>query len=267
MSTGNVVRAKSSVSIKSVAVPAEHGGWGFLSEPLLLGLLIAPSLPGIGLVLMMAAVFLLHQPLKIVVKDRRKGRVYERTRLAQQFLVIYGVSGLVGFGITWVSASNPLWIIPLLTAAPFAALQLAYELRNDGRNLVSEIVGALVLAASAPALLLAAGHLPLLAVLAWGALALRIIPAILYVRARIRLIHGKPIRRQLIIAAHLAAVVIGLFLWASGLANAAILLATGALLARAIYGLYFSPSVAAKVVGFQEVFWGMAYMVMCAVAL
>lgn len=101
MRTGKVVRAKSSISIKSVAVPAEHGGWGFLSEPLLLGVLIAPSLPGIGLVLMMAAAFLLHQPLKIVVKDRRKGRVYERTRLAQRFLVIYSVIGVAGFGIVW----------------------------------------------------------------------------------------------------------------------------------------------------------------------
>lgn len=267
MSTGNVLRAKSSVSIKSIAVPAEHGGWGFLSEPLLFGLLIAPSLTGVGLVLMMVAVFLLHQPLKIVVKDRRKGRVYERTRLAQRFLVIYGVIGAVGVGMAWVSAPNPLWIIPLLTAAPFAALQLAYELRNDGRNLTSEIVGALVLAASAPAMLLAADHTPLLAALAWGILTMRIIPAILYVRARLRLIHGKPIRSQNTIILHLAVMGISLLLWMSGLTDAAIMLATGVLLVRAIYGLYFSPPVAAKVIGFQEVFFGLTYTVVCAFAL
>lgn len=66
MSAANAVRAKSTVSIKTVAIPAEHGGWGFLCEPLILGLLIAPSLAGIGIVLMMAAAFLLHQPFKIV---------------------------------------------------------------------------------------------------------------------------------------------------------------------------------------------------------
>lgn len=267
MSTTNTERAKSSVSIRSVAIPAEHGGWGFLCEPLILGLLMAPSLPGIGLVLMMAAVFLVHQPLKMVVKDRSKGRVYERTRLAQQFLIIYGVIGAVGFGIAWLSAPSLVWIIPLLTAAPFAALQLTYELRNDGRKVTSEIVGALVLAASAPALLLAAGHPPLLAVLAWGVLALRIIPAIVYVRARLRLIHGKPVRRQLAILLHLASVGIGLLLGMSALANGAIMLATGVLLVRAIYGLYFSPPVAAKVVGFQELFFGIAFAAVCAVAL
>lgn len=266
MSATNPVRAKSTVSIKSVAIPAEHGGWGFLCEPLILGLLIAPSLAGIGIVLLMAAAFLLHQPFKIVVKDRRKGRVYERTRLAQQFLVIYGVIGVVGFGIAWVSASNPMWIIPLLTAAPFAVLQFAYELRNDGRNLVSEIVGALVLAASAPAILLAADREPLLAGLAWGALALRIIPSILYVRARLRWTHGKTVRRQIPVILHLGVVGIGLLLWVIGLANAAIFIAAGLLLARAIYGLYFSPPVAARVVGFQEVFFGIVYAAVCALA-
>ncbi len=267
MSTPKAVRAKSSVSIKSVAIPAEHGGWGFLCEPLLLGFLIAPSLPGIGLVLMMTAVFLLHQPFKIVVKDRRKGRVYERTRLAQQFLMIYGVIGAAGFAITWTSAANPLWIVPLLAAAPFAVLQLIFELRNDGRSLISEIVGAVVLATSAPAMLLAADHTPLLAVLEWGVLTLRIIPAILYVRARLRLIHGKPTRHQIVVILHVMAMGIGFLLWAGGLANGVIVLATGALVARAVYGLYFSPPVAAKVVGFQEVFFGITYVVVCIFAL
>ena len=127
--------------------------------------------------------------------------------------------------------------------------------------------GALVLAASAPAMLLAADHTPLLAALAWGILTMRIIPAILYVRARLRLIHGKPIRSQNTIILHLAVMGISLLLWMSGLADAAIMLATGVLLVRAIYGLYFSPPVAAKVIGFQEVFFGLTYTVVCAFAL
>ena len=261
-----VGQAKSSISIKSVAVPAEHGGWGFLSEPILLGLLIAPSLAGIGILIMMAAVFLLHQPFKIVVKDRRKGRVYERTRLAQRFLVIYGLSGAAGVGIAWMNAPNLLWIIPLVCAAPFAVIQLVYEFRNDGRTLISEVVGALVLASSAPAILLAADRVPLLAGLAWGAMALRITPSILYVRARLRWIHGKPVRREVSLILQALAVGVGGILWGIGLANAAILIAAGMLLARAIYGLYFSPPVAARVVGFQEVFFGIVYAVVCAFA-
>ena len=38
-----------SVPLKSVALPTEHGGWGFTLEPLLLGLLLSPGLPTLGL--------------------------------------------------------------------------------------------------------------------------------------------------------------------------------------------------------------------------
>src|SRR5689334_962019 len=36
----------SSPSLRALALPTEHGGWGLLLEPLLLGLLIVPSAPG-----------------------------------------------------------------------------------------------------------------------------------------------------------------------------------------------------------------------------
>ena len=35
--------AASRVRIRSIALPTEHGGWGFTLEPILLGLLVAPS--------------------------------------------------------------------------------------------------------------------------------------------------------------------------------------------------------------------------------
>ena len=39
------------ISLRSVALPVEHGGWGMLGEPLLLGLFIAPSWAGLGVAL------------------------------------------------------------------------------------------------------------------------------------------------------------------------------------------------------------------------
>ncbi|HDL49896.1 MAG TPA: prenyltransferase, partial [Actinobacteria bacterium] len=35
-----------SVRLRSVAMPTEHGGWGFTLEPIILGLLVAPSPAG-----------------------------------------------------------------------------------------------------------------------------------------------------------------------------------------------------------------------------
>ena len=45
-------------TIRSVALPTEHGGWGFLAEPILPGLLVAPSWAGLLLSLAALAVFL-----------------------------------------------------------------------------------------------------------------------------------------------------------------------------------------------------------------
>lgn len=34
-------------SLRSVAIPAEHGGWGLTLEPGILGVLVAPDLAGV----------------------------------------------------------------------------------------------------------------------------------------------------------------------------------------------------------------------------
>ncbi|MFN8531808.1 MAG: YwiC-like family protein [Anaerolineae bacterium] len=265
--TLNGMRVKPSVSIKSVAIPAEHGGWGFLIEPLLLGLLIAPSLAGVGIGIAATAVFLLHQPVKIVVKDRRKGRLYERTRLAQRFLVLYSGIAAAALAVSLISASDAVWLIPLLMALPFAGVQLLFEFRSEGRSLISELFGALALAATAPAILLASHDGAIAAAVAWGLMALRTLPAILYVRTRLRLIHGKAANRAVSLMFHVAALVIAIPLWASGMTTPLILLGLTVLLARAIYGLWVSRPVAAKTVGFQEVFFGLFYAIVCALAL
>lgn len=259
------VRVKPSVSIKSVAFPAEHGGWGFLIEPLLMGLLIAPSLAGVGIGIAATALFLLHQPVKIVVKDRRKGRLYERTRLAQRFWVLYSVIATAGLAVSLVLTRDVVWVIPLLMALPFAGVQFLFEVRSEGRNLISELFGALALAATAPAILLTSHSEGSAA--AWGLMALRTIPAILYVRTRLRLIHGKTPNRLIPLSLHVAALVIGIPLWVNGVTNVLLLMGLAMLLARAVYGLWMSKAVAAKTVGFQEVFFGLFYAIVCALAL
>jgi len=59
----------SNVRLKSIALPVEHGGWAFLIEPLLLGMLLAPSLSGFCVCIAAFGIFLLYQPLQLVLKD------------------------------------------------------------------------------------------------------------------------------------------------------------------------------------------------------
>lgn len=256
---------KVQVSIKSVAMPAEHGGWGFLFEPILLGILVAPSLAGVAIGLAAVGLFLLHQPLKIVIKDRKRGRVFQRTRLAQRFAIGYSAAA-VGFGIlAFLLSDGTFWLPPLLTA-PLIAAQFYFEARNEGRSLWSEIFAAAALASIAPAIILAGGQAATTAAIA-GLLMLLRLPSIEYVRTRIKWMHNKPASRAPTLITHIAAVAITAVLWAANLIGVAALIGTAMLLARAIYGLFAQREKNAKVIGIQEVFLGLAYAVLGAIGL
>ena len=69
-------------SFKSVALPAEHGSWSLVTEPILLGLLVAPSWAGAALAVTAFALFLFNRPFKVYWADRRRGRLVPRPRLA-----------------------------------------------------------------------------------------------------------------------------------------------------------------------------------------
>src|SRR5262245_5381791 len=77
--------------VRSVALPSEHGGWSFLLEPVLLGLLVAFSWPGVLLAVAALGAFLAHQPLKTAIKDVRAGRNAPRTVLAKRFAAGYSL--------------------------------------------------------------------------------------------------------------------------------------------------------------------------------
>jgi hypothetical protein len=57
--------------LRSVALPAEHGGRSLTLEPGLLGLLIAPGPAGVCIAAGAMVAFLVRTPLKVVAIDRR----------------------------------------------------------------------------------------------------------------------------------------------------------------------------------------------------
>src|SRR3954463_11180737 len=77
------------VRVKTIALPTEHGGWGITLEPVVLGLLVAPTPAGVGLALATIGAFLARHPFKIVAGDRRRGRRFPRTPVAERFTILY----------------------------------------------------------------------------------------------------------------------------------------------------------------------------------
>ncbi|MEN9938565.1 MAG: hypothetical protein RLZZ387_5144 [Chloroflexota bacterium] len=238
--------------IRPVALPTEHGGWGFLVEPIILGLLLAPSAAGALLGTAAIGVFLLRHPLELALTDWQKGKRFPRTALAERFAALYALVALIGFLGAVATAQAPFWAA-LALGAPLALVQLSYDLRKQKRALVPELAGAGALAASAPAILLAAGWELAPALAVWAVLAARAWPAILYVRARIRRLRGAPSDSRPAIAAHVAALLAVCGLVYAGLAPWAAALALAGMLGRALYGLSpRRPAVAPKVIGFTE---------------
>ncbi len=75
----SAITAKRDVRLKAVALPIEHGSWGFLFEPLLAGLLVAPSFASIWIALLVIGAFLTRQPLKVYLTDLQAKRNLPQT--------------------------------------------------------------------------------------------------------------------------------------------------------------------------------------------
>jgi YwiC-like protein len=242
-------------SVRSVALPVEHGGWGLLGEPLLLGLLLAPSVPGLGLALASLGAFLARHPLKLVLADRRRRTRYPRTALAERFVLLYGAITLAGLAVA-LTGPRAAWI-PLLVATPLALIQLGYDAKHHGRALAPELLGAVALGAVAAAILLAGGWPARVAVGAWVLLAVKAVTCVLYVRARFRLDRGLGGSTTPVLAAHALAMGLAVALALSGggpwLGTLAFALLTG----RAAHGLSsHRPPLKPRQLGMRELVYG-----------
>ena len=262
--TASARRASARVPLRRVLVPAEHGSWGFLAEPLLLGLAVAPTGAGLLVAVAVVAAFLGRQPLKLVWTDRRKGRRYPRTVAAERALALMGIVATAS-GATALALAGPSLLLPLVLATPAAALALASDLANRGRSWPAELAAPAALTATATSVALAGGwaHAPAFAL--WGVLLCRALPSVLYVRARLRLERGTGDSARGSTAVALIAQAAGLLaafsLAVRGPASWLAVLAVGGLGLRAAVGL--SPlrrPVTARRVGLTEIAYGLVFV-------
>ena len=252
---------------RSVALPPEHGGWGLLFEPILIGLVAAPSRAGLLLAVAAVAVFLARQPLKVLLTDRLAGRRVPRTTHAAWFAAAYlsiaVAAGLLAFRVV----GRPL-LVPLACAAPLALVQLAFDARNRSRGLLPEVCGAAALAVTPCMLALAEGWHPRFAWALWAIAAARTVPAMVTVRTRVMRLHEpahvdgadrapRPSGTPPLIA-HATAMATVYALQASGLAARGVLALLSILAARAGFTLRASaPRVRAQRIGIEELIVGL----------
>lgn len=248
------------IPLTRIVLPAEHGSWAFLGEPLLLGLLVAPSPGGAWLALAAAAGFLARQPLKLLAGDRRRGRRYARTVLAERAFTVLAIVAVAALAAS-VATSRGSVLFAVGLAAPLAASALALDLGQRARDAAAETAAALGLGGVAAGIVLAAGGPRPLAFALWALVAARAVPTILFVRARLRLDRGQRASVTGPLLLHLAAIAAAVALVRVHLAPTLAISALGVLALRAAYGLSpWRPRVKPMVLGIGEVVLGLSYV-------
>lgn len=177
--------AISGVALKPIVIPNEHGGWGFLLEPIVLGLLVAPSWGGVLISIAAIFGFLTRQPLKFAMQDALRGKRYPRTRLCWISAASYASVSVAAIGAAVAIAGWRL-LLPFAAVAPLALIALVADARNKSRALVPELAGAIAMTSTAASIAVAATR-------PWTFVALlvaRNVSAIVYVRALFKRAHA-----------------------------------------------------------------------------
>jgi hypothetical protein len=210
---GRPHRAAERSSLKAVALPTEHGGWGLTAEPALLGLVVAPSVAGGALAFAALVAFTARTPLKVALVDRWRGRRLPRTRLAERVAAAELAVLVALVAVAFATADGAFWV-PLVVAAPLVTVELWFDMRSRGRRLVPELAGSVGIAAVAAAIVLAAGDAAArggvrLAIGVWLVVAARAVASLPFVRLQLARAKGRPHRVVLSDAAQAAGLVLG----------------------------------------------------------
>lgn len=250
---------------RTVVMPTEHGSWGFILEPILLSLLLAPGFSSLMLSLAFFSAFLLRQPFKIYWKDKRAGRHVPRTNSAVYFGIFFGSTMLLTgvLSLRWMSSS--LFMLPLVLVLPLLTIQFSYDLQGKSRTLIAELCGVLATGSFAASLVLIQGWSLQIALGIWVALAIKGITAVLYVRARLRLERDLPVNRWFTWGGHLLGVFIILIAFVANLLPLTAILAMSLLALRAGIGLSsLRKARPPKVIGIQEMSYGFSFVLLLA---
>ncbi|MFN7959065.1 MAG: YwiC-like family protein [Holophagaceae bacterium] len=185
-------------------LPAEHGSWFMLGFPLVLGLLLRPSLAGLCLGLAALSFFLARPPLRRVLQG-------QKDPAQRRALVLLGVLAM-GFGLLALAISEARFLIPLACASPLVLLALRADLARTTRSLAVEMAAQGAFAGLAAAMLVAGGDTFAGALRAWWFVTLVGSANLAHVRRWLGQAHGLDaleLRRRMIIVHALHALLIG----------------------------------------------------------
>lgn len=247
---------------RELILPKEHGSWSLALEPLIFGLIAAPSVAGGWFALAVVAAFFARRPLRISVHEVRAER---RVAARQVLAMCVGVSALAMLvavrlaGIAWLA-----WLIP---SALGGGWFIAFDLRSAGREQAAEVAGAAAFAWLPAALAALAGTSASTGISLALVMCGRAVPTVLCVRAALR---GRKTGAWDIapaMASAVFAIAVTLFLSLAGLAPWITVAAMILFAFRAAWLLVApKPAVRAKTIGMLEAALGAVFVIAVALS-
>ena len=256
VTSGLTIKQERKVRLRGIALPNEHGAWGFLFEPIVAAVAIVPSVPAIFIISLFVGAFLTRQPLKVVFSNWRTKRNLPQSTVAIKFVFLYGAIFSLGLAACLI-LSDLKTFIPFALIIPFAIYQIYCDILGKGRQLLAELTGAIAISSSSAVIALAGGWSFAAAFALWGVFILRLLPSIVYVRNRLRLEKGKEFSFVSVVTAHVIAFGAIFTLSVFSLASNLTLAMFAVLLGRAFLGLSpFRKKMKAVKIGIWEVAYG-----------
>ena len=227
--------SNSKINIRQIALPTEHGSWGFVLEPLLLALLVAYSLPGLMLSLCAFFMFLSYQPLRILFKKKNNN---ELNKYALIVFSVYVFLAAVFFFITF-SQSELIALTPFVLSVIIMLIYLIMLYRQKNRELISELSASFSISILTLSILLFKGWQIKYVIAFLIVLLARSIPTTFYVHTKLQMFKKKEFRNTLpMISTYIFT---GILFWTSmlGLTPFLTVAASLMLLVRSHIGIFY----------------------------
>lgn len=243
---------------KQLLLPAEHGSWAWLLVPYFVGTAVAGSLNLAALPVLLAALalFLMRQPATIWLRIRQsRGRKSDEPLVARLTVGLALTAAACLVGLLWLGIWDILWLAVPVSLLLLAYVAIATRRQTATRTVWLELVGAVGLALTAPAAMIAASeHIYNGVWWLWLLMALQNSLGVFYVRLRLADTHRKPAARSPQLWAHLVGSGLVILLALSGRLPALTILPFLGFGLRALW-LYLQPRPIANIkkFGFLEV--------------
>ena len=267
MAVGQPIRhAAKSLRLKPIALPVEHGGWALVGAPILLGLLVTFSVPGVLIAIGAIALFLCRHPFRLAFGDVRRRKFYVRTQYAAYVAAAYGMLSIAAFICAWLYSST--FLAPMIALILVGSVQFGLDSSGKGRSLLAECFGAIALSCVASAIILAGDGRSTTAWMATIVLSAHAVTAIYYVQARLKL--SRNLHANTVVAIMLQIVAFLTIVTATQYLHFNLLLAAvfALLTVRTIWGLSERrATVRPLIIGIQEIVYSFAVVLAAAATL